>query len=93
MALIKPIETPSGAIATYWCIHEMHVHRHKRVLAVRLAGYVDRRARVAGKTPLAIADPITMTDDDFPAGPSGIAYAAIYAAAKRLPVLADAEDG
>ena len=90
MALLKSIETESGAIATYHRIKNLDI-RHKSSVCVVLACFVNEAAKDAGKMPLSH---ITLYF-----GPelaletvSEIAYQAVYNAIKALPEFEGAID-
>ena len=52
MALLKSIESPSGAVAAYWVATEAAMSLRARVVDVTVRGWVDEAAFLAGKQPL-----------------------------------------
>ena len=90
MALIKKIETESGATAEY---HNVSIYKdtHGSDLEVYLNSYVSKQARQEGKPPVAKAKRYYIPLKAWKGKPEGV-EAAVYAYLKTLPEFEGAED-
>lgn len=77
--MIKSVEQPSGATASYWRIAASHVYYGRDSALVELEGYVDAKARKAGKTPLVPLVQVSVVgSDEAVANAKGDVRSALY---------------
>ncbi|WP_020699229.1 hypothetical protein [Reyranella massiliensis] len=89
MALLKSIDTDSGAAATYWRIVRAEYDVLAMTIRYYMAGYVNEAARVAGKVPLKQVD-ILLTPEPNTQLPS-VTWSALYEHAKTFALAGSSE--
>jgi len=89
MALIKSIDTVSGAAATYWRIISVKIDLMARTVVYVVGGYLTESARLDGKEPLKLeAFTVEIADG---AEPESLTRAVLYAHLKAFRSFPGAE--